>query len=302
MPTDSRTREGARIVTALETMWAAIQARHPDVPDVVVITGSGMPKKTSKARRAAYQKFGNLDPDRWVDAEAAGRRPELFVAGELLDKGGAAVLETMLHEAAHGIAVTRGIRDRSSDGGRWHNRKFAALAGEVGLEPPAKAAKTIGYCETLLKPQTAAAYGAAIRKLEAARLPHLEGEGAGGEEEAAEGEEPTEPKKGSSGKRYPIQCRCEEPRRMQVTPKVYCPKKDQRGGIWCSFCESEFEPATPEAAEAFDSYEPQPAAEGEQQDVPVAVPAARAPEASAPVEVEPEWDMSEPEPEGAEPY
>ncbi|MFJ9523243.1 hypothetical protein ACIRPK_34010, partial [Kitasatospora sp. NPDC101801] len=92
MATTPKGREGARIISAMENMWAAIQARHPDVPDAVVITGSGLPNKRSKAKRAAYQKYGHLNPDRWVDAEASGRRPELFIAGELLERGGEVVL------------------------------------------------------------------------------------------------------------------------------------------------------------------------------------------------------------------
>jgi hypothetical protein len=36
--------------------------------------------------------------------------PELFVTGELLAVGGRAVLEVMLHEGTHALAVVRGIR------------------------------------------------------------------------------------------------------------------------------------------------------------------------------------------------
>ena len=35
---------------------------------------------------------------------------ELFVTGELLAVGGRAVLEVMLHEGTHALAVVRGIR------------------------------------------------------------------------------------------------------------------------------------------------------------------------------------------------
>jgi hypothetical protein len=46
--------------------------------------------------------------------------PELFVTGELLAAGGRAVLEVMLHEGTHALAVVRGIRDTRTwvlDGG-----------------------------------------------------------------------------------------------------------------------------------------------------------------------------------------
>jgi hypothetical protein len=46
--------------------------------------------------------------------------PELFVTGELLAAGGRAVLEVMLHESTHALAVARGIRETRTlvlDGG-----------------------------------------------------------------------------------------------------------------------------------------------------------------------------------------
>lgn len=42
------------------------------------------------------------------------------------------VLGTLLHEAAHGVASTRGIKDTSRQG-RYHNRRFAQLATELGI-------------------------------------------------------------------------------------------------------------------------------------------------------------------------
>ncbi|MET7621772.1 hypothetical protein ABZS64_33395, partial [Streptomyces sp. NPDC005408] len=163
------TREGTRIITALEAAWAAIQRKHPDVPDVVVVTGSGKP------RRGNYLKLGHHSPERWIDAAASGRRPELFVAGETIAMGGTQVLETMLHESAHALAFVRGrIKDTSSQGNRWHNKKFAALAQEVGLEPPKKAEPVLGFSSCSITAATVSAYAAVIRKLEAASLPHLD--------------------------------------------------------------------------------------------------------------------------------
>ena len=41
--TEPRTiaEHGSRIIAALEHAWAAIQDQHPDVPDVVIVTGAG---------------------------------------------------------------------------------------------------------------------------------------------------------------------------------------------------------------------------------------------------------------------
>jgi hypothetical protein len=43
------------------------------------------------------------------------------------------VLGTLLHEAAHGLAHARKISDTSRQG-RYHNRRYATLAGELGLD------------------------------------------------------------------------------------------------------------------------------------------------------------------------
>ena len=37
---------GSRIIAARERAWAAIQDQHPDVPDVVIVTGPGPARKT----------------------------------------------------------------------------------------------------------------------------------------------------------------------------------------------------------------------------------------------------------------
>ena len=125
---------GSRIITALEQAWAAIRARHPEVPDVVIVTGAG---SNQKGLPEGYRLRGHHWPERWVTDPAEQRRmPELFVAGELLAAGGRAVLEVMLHEAAHALAVVRGIRDTSAEGNRYHNKRFVALATEMGLPGP----------------------------------------------------------------------------------------------------------------------------------------------------------------------
>jgi hypothetical protein len=38
-------QHGSRIIAALEHAWAAIQDQHPDVPDVVIVTGAGSNQK-----------------------------------------------------------------------------------------------------------------------------------------------------------------------------------------------------------------------------------------------------------------
>ncbi len=112
--TDPRTiaEHGSRIIAALEHAWAAIQDTHPDVPDVVIVTGAG---SNQKGTPEGYQLRGHHWPERWVlGGQDQPRAPELFVAGELLAVGGRAVVEVLLHEAAHALATKRGIKDTSA--------------------------------------------------------------------------------------------------------------------------------------------------------------------------------------------
>jgi len=94
-----------RLITALDRTWAAIQKQHPDVPAVVIALGAGSGPK-------AGLKLGHFAAGRWQRADA--KLPELFVGGEGLARGARGVLGTLLHEAAHGIASVREIRDTGS--------------------------------------------------------------------------------------------------------------------------------------------------------------------------------------------
>src|SRR6266540_2060395 len=116
---------GSAVVAALEDAWTAVRNHHADVPQVVIILGAG-----SESRRGLF-KWGHFAAARWH--VAGTNRPEVLVSGEGLRRGAHQVLATLLHEAAHGMANTRGIQDTSRQG-RWHNRRFATLAEELGLK------------------------------------------------------------------------------------------------------------------------------------------------------------------------
>ncbi|MEY9998172.1 hypothetical protein ABIE67_010293 [Streptomyces sp. V4I8] len=234
------TQEGTRIIAALESTWAAIQKHHPDVPDVVIVTGTGQ-KKRSRNRLT----LGHHAADRWLDAAAAGRKAELFISGEAIDKGGEAIVETMLHESAHALAAVRDIRDTSC-AGRWHNRRYAALAEEVGLQPPKKAKKVVGFSESLITPATVGRYASQIRKLDAAALARIE---APADDEGKQDQDQQSPEnpgprggRGRAGKRTPVECGCTPtPRRMQVTPAFL-----EEGSVLCGKCAQPFQPREPE--------------------------------------------------------
>jgi integrase len=78
---------------------------------------------------------------------------EVLVGGEGLHRSPLEVLGTLLHEAAHGLACARSIQD-TSRGGRYHNRRYATLARELGLD--VAAVKPIGWSATVPEPTAAA--------------------------------------------------------------------------------------------------------------------------------------------------
>ena len=90
--------------------WRLPSARLPrlDPELVVIVTGAGSnQKRTPRGHRLR----GHHWPERWVTDRAGQRRmPELFVTGELLAAGRHAVLEVILHEGTHALAVVRGTR------------------------------------------------------------------------------------------------------------------------------------------------------------------------------------------------
>jgi hypothetical protein len=64
--------------------------------------------------------------------EAAASLSEVFITADGLAGSATEVLGTLVHEASHAIAFQRGIKDTSRQG-RYHNKRFKALAEEVGL-------------------------------------------------------------------------------------------------------------------------------------------------------------------------
>jgi hypothetical protein len=240
--TDERAREyGSQIITALEQAWAAVRDRHPDVPDVVIVTGAGSHQKGTPE---GYRLRGHHWPERWVTDPAERRMPELFMAGELLAAGGRAVLEVMLHEASHALAVVRGIKDTSAEGNRYHSKRFVALATEMGLRGPERPEKVIGWSDCRITDETAAAYSDVVSAIDSARLPFLldgplgtgggEG-GAGGGEGGEDGQGKDKPKK-RGGWRLAVECACQPPRKLHMTPKQI-----EDGPVICGVCGTPFE-------------------------------------------------------------
>jgi len=198
------------VVAGLERAWAAIRTAHPQVPAAVLVVASGASGRQLR--------WGHFAAGRWHAAASAGARPEVLVGGEGLARGPVEVLGTLLHEAAHGLADARRIQDVSR-GGRYHNRRYAALAAELGLE----VAKVypIGWSATTVPPATAGRYAGVLADLERClRLWRRR-------------EQPAS----RPPSRNLLACACACPRRIRVAPATL-----EVAPIVCAACAQPFQP------------------------------------------------------------
>ncbi len=203
-------RIAAPLVGVLEATWAAIARRHGDLPQAVIVVASGTDTRSGLAR------WGHFAALRWVRGET--RLPEVLIAGEGLARGAEAVLGTLLHEAAHGLAQVRGIQDTSRQG-RYHNRRFRAIAEELGLE--VSEVGVIGWSKTVLGAGTARDYGRELAQLRGALTLYRRGE------KSAAGTN----KKSTNL----LACSCACPRRIRVARATL-----EAGPILCGICEEAF--------------------------------------------------------------
>lgn len=171
------------MVAALEGAWSAIQARHPELPQVVIVVGAGSGHGPSLTLgHFAAMRWRAPEPARDDENDGGGpaegqRWAEVFVGGEGLARGPAEVLATLLHEAAHALAHVRGIKDTSRQG-RWHNARFKSLAEEVGITVEKDG--RIGWSPTTIPSETRASYAQVIAELRAVLRLHRAIEATGG--------------------------------------------------------------------------------------------------------------------------
>jgi hypothetical protein len=204
------------IIAALEGIWAGIRRRHPEIPEVVIVMASG------KARGSL--KWGHFARFAWKRGE--GNLSEVFVGGEGFQRGAVPTLGTLLHEAAHALADVRGLQDTSRNG-RYHNKTFARLAREMGVE--VEKVGTIGLSKTSVPELTAKEYAAELAELEVALTVFRAGAQLA---EIAPGKTRT-----SNNNGHACYCSCEPPRRIRVAPSTL-----EEGGILCARCDDYFEP------------------------------------------------------------
>ena len=110
---------------ALTSAWKAIRRRHPKVPEATIAVAPG---RGSACGSVAWD---------------AGM-PVILVGTETITDGPLAILEYLLHQAAHGLLTTTGDRaaadgkhypDEHSQGnaGRYHNKSYRDAAQSLGL-------------------------------------------------------------------------------------------------------------------------------------------------------------------------
>lgn len=159
------TPTGSMLVQVFESAWRDIQTRHPEIPNVVFVSGGGLTVTT----KGVAIKWGHFGPNHW-DTED-GKAHELFVSGESLSRPAHETMETLLHEAAHALCHVRGIKDTSRNN-LYHNKRFVKAAEELGLMWPEgkEPCTTRGFSSVVIRPETMIEYAATIDRLETNKI------------------------------------------------------------------------------------------------------------------------------------
>ncbi|MEU6946573.1 hypothetical protein ABZ957_15295 [Streptomyces sp. NPDC046316] len=255
LPATPITEIGLAITNALVDAWNAIRSRHSDVPEAVITMATG--------GRESAVKLAHFSRNRWKAVKGDQTHHEVFVTAESLLRGAVEAMETLVHEATHGVNVVRGIDDCSIS--QYHNKNFKAVALELGLvytktvDPRDK--KKYGFAFPVLGEEAKEAYAdqiAALDKaIQATRVPAYipVSTGGGGKGKTTTGEtgldddtadddgEEKPPRPEKEDRNYvKAECQCPQPAVIRVSPKTLAKRK-----IMCGDCKQSF--AAPEPAE-----------------------------------------------------
>ena len=141
--------------------------------------------------------------------------------------------ERLLHEAAHGLAAARGIRD-TSRAGRYHNRRFLALADELGLDHTADPHPSSGFSLVTMRPETRELYSGTIERLQLALGAHAAATSGPVLDRARNFRGPAT-RHGSSGGGVRVKAVCDCGRNVRVVPSVL-----SQAAIVCGACGQPF--------------------------------------------------------------
>jgi hypothetical protein len=182
--------------TALERLWDALRADHPELP----------PARVAISTTPSISDHG---PERW-SLDDSGHLIGLTIGSDTLTAGPVAVLTAVLHEAAHVLNWTRGTKDTSGHG-VYHNARYLSAAEEIGLSRPRGQGPTAarGVPTPVLPDVARERWAATLADLEPAiaqTLPYLAS--------------PDSARTGRQG-RITAGCQCSPSRRVRVARTVY---------------------------------------------------------------------------------
>ncbi|MFD4699775.1 hypothetical protein [Streptomyces niveus] len=209
MPTSSP----GPLLQALDALWAHLRGTMPELPNVRFIVSPGASTT-------------NHGPERWRH-ESDDLVSGIVITADHLTAGPGAVLEYVLHDAAHLLNWLRGVEDTTMRGA-YHNSRFVNTARELGLIWPdgQDRDKARGYAVLTMTSDIRrmhapdlASLGAAIPQV----LPHL-----------------TVPVASAPGAKRPdranLECKCTPARKIRVSRTVAA-----LGPITCGVCGGDFE-------------------------------------------------------------
>ncbi|MEE1931144.1 hypothetical protein V1J52_23675 [Streptomyces sp. TRM 70351] len=180
------------LAAELASAWADIQRHHPELPDLAA--------------------------------------PEALIGESSSACGADLSFERLLHEAVHGVAAARGVRD-TSRAGRYHNRRFLAIAEEMGLEHPDEPHPSSGFSLVVMVPETRKRYRSTAERLHRALRAHR----AATHTDTSRSFRGPAARHGSSGGGVRVKAVCDCGRNVRVVPSVLA-----QAPIMCGACGKQF--------------------------------------------------------------
>jgi hypothetical protein len=199
------------LTAALDELWDAVHQTNSHLPPARVTV-------------SPHPVSSNHSASRWRMTDD-GYLSGLVIGVDTLQRGTEAVLETVLHEAAHVSCWQRGIKDTSTRG-QYHNGSYLEAATSMGLAWPAGGpTPRVGYATPMPTPETERRYAGVLAPLGQAinaALPYLI-------VDAPAQRSPQAP-------RVSIACECDPPRLARMSQTVL-----DRGPVICGVCQQPFQ-------------------------------------------------------------
>jgi hypothetical protein len=201
--------------------------------DVVVTTGGTRRRVLGTFTEEIWRYDNRQVHEVFLNADRRDRYPGVSAAED--------VLTTLLHEGCHVWAKANGVRDTSRDG-RWHNRRFAEVALQIGLD--VERDPVIGHQTPGLSVRGRTEYFDLLAELEQGLLLSREPqrqEPESDDEELTGQESPAAMTTSQQAAKYIFaSCACRDGRGRKVTIRVA--KGSWRPGvIRCEICQSPFQ-------------------------------------------------------------